>query len=1567
MSLSPTTGYNYKLVLEDGTILKGCHFGADQTSSGEVVFTTAMVGYPESLTDPSYLDQILVLTYPLVGNYGVPDDTSLDQDGLSRYFESSRIHARGLVVAEYIATDSHWQSSKSLGLWLKDQNIPGITGIDTRRLTLILREHGVMKGWMGPISQMSPWEGAGVGLIENSNSNSNSNSSVISRVSRRQIDYYGRGERHTDMMMSDKESSRKTILVVDLGIKQHMIRCLVKLDMIVKVVPWNYDFTTRNGGLVVDEGMDGGVSVGKEGDAVEWDGLFLSNGPGDPTHPECQLVVKRLREVLSWQRPRPIFAICLGHQLLALAAGGKTMKMKFGHRSMNQPCLDTRTGRCYITSQNHGYCVDAKSLPKEWRELFINVNDSTNEGLIHQKYPYFSVQFHPEARGGPPDTGFLFKMFREQIQEPQYQRVVVRKVHHSIGLPVYRRVLLLGSGGLSIGQAGEFDYSGSQAIKALKEEGLEVVLINPNIATVQTTQQPGWADRVEYAPLDAKSVEKVICETHPDGILGTFGGQSALSVVVELEHLGVLEREGVRVMGTPISTIEATEDRGIFAERMKEINQPVAQSEAVESVEDAVRVANKIGYPVMVRAAYTLGGQGSGFANCQSEVEALVKQCLVVTHQVLVERSMRGWKEIEYEVVRDRYDNCITVCNMENFDPLGVHTGDSIVVAPSQTLSNDDYYRLRQASIRIIRHLGVVGECNVQYAVDPHSDRYCVIEVNARLSRSSALASKATGYPLAYVAAKLALGEDLSALKNKVTETTTACYEPSLDYIVVKIPRWDLAKFPEVDRSIGSAMKSVGEVMAIGRTFTETIQKAARMVTENEWGLFRDVWKKDNTDPSPSESRLWSLVRWLYQRQKTPEECHRETRIDRWFISGLHDIVEHYRTLQQQGQLVDDYNLVANKNQRLFGELLYHSKKLGFNDWMIGRGLGMSENHVRQYRQKLGVTPRVHKIDTTGGEFPARTNYMYLSYQGGWDSEGRTEGGTEEGGKEREEEKRGTTEGVEEEKRGTTTEDGGVMVLGCGAYRIGSSVEFDWCAVRAVRTLQECGRQSIVVNYNPETVSTDYDISDRLYFEELTLERILDIYQLESASGVIVSVGGQIPNTLAKPLSENGVRVLGTSPDDIDRAEDRQKFSGLLDKIGIDQPQWAQLTDLESAKGFANRVGYPVLIRPSYVLSGAAMKVVYNDTQLGDYLGDWGNSGRSVVVSQFLKAKEIEMDGVADRGELINYAVSEHVENAGVHSGDATLVLPAQKLYLETVKKIKQATREIVSALNISGPFNIQFLSQDNDIKVIECNLRASRSFPFASKTIDVDFIGIATRIMLGCSYEPAVVKIYEMDRVGVKCPVFSFPRLPGADPVLGVEMASTGEVACFAENLQEAYLQALTASGFPIHGLLEERKDVLISIGNDADRFSVLDSIKALGREGRTGRIYATPGTHRFLVYHDCPVNLVEWDKISDLTLGLVINIPKHIGGEEGRRGEGEEEEGQGERRGEGEEEGGQGEERRGEGERQRGKRGVVRESSRGKWLRRYCIDSKIGLVTNVKLAKLLIRAVLEENISTR
>lgn len=1466
---------NLKLVLEDGSVWAGQGFGYQPSSedsgevSGEVVFTTAMVGYPESLTDPSYLDQMLVLTYPLVGNYGVPDVHETDEWGLSKWFESSRIHAKALIVAEYIPTESHWRSQKSLDTWLRDSRVPGISGIDTRALTLHIREKGVMRGVIVGIDTTSSLEGGGVGLEVSPPSG------VISRVSRSSVAVYG------------DSSLAQQILVVDLGIKQHMIRSLLRLGMRVKVVPWDYDF-------IRDQ---------------EWDGLFLSNGPGDPTHPECQIVVDRLRLLLAGSGAgepirKPVFAICLGHQLLALASGAKTVKMKFGHRSMNQPCLDTRTGRCYITSQNHGYCVDSATLPKDWRELFLNVNDSTNEGLIHLKYPYFSVQFHPEARGGPPDTGFLFDMFAEKIREPEYQRVVVRKVHHSVGRPVYHRVLLLGSGGLSIGQAGEFDYSGSQAIKALKEEGLEVILINPNIATVQTNREPGWADRVFYVPLQAEDVTKVIREVKPDGILGTFGGQSALGVVMELDRLGVLQRYNVRVMGTPISTIEATEDRGIFAERMKEIDQPVARSEAVESVEAAVRVAEEIGYPVMVRAAYTLGGQGSGFAECREDVERLVEQCLVVTHQVLVERSMRGWKEIEYEVVRDRYDNCVTVCNMENFDPLGVHTGDSIVVAPSQTLSNDDYYRLRQASLRIIRHLGVVGECNVQYALDPHSDRYCVIEVNARLSRSSALASKATGYPLAYVAAKLSLGEDLAALKNRVTTTTTACYEPSLDYVVVKIPRWDLSKFPSVDRSIGSAMKSVGEVMAIGRTFPETIQKAARMVTEDPKGLFRDAWKMSETENAdPSESRLLSIIRWLYQGSKTGEECIAETRIDRWFISSLVEIVEHYRMLEREGK---DFRECIRTGGRWDKSWMLRSKQLGFSDCMIARACGLGELEVRKLRIDNGIIPKVKQIDTTGGEFPAKTNYLYLSYQGyGGDDVAYNGHDVKSGGD-------------------------GVMVLGCGAYRIGSSVEFDWCAVRAVKTLQDCGKRSIVVNYNPETVSTDYDISDRLYFEELSLERILDIYSFEGAEGVIVSVGGQIPNNLAKPLAESGygVRVLGTSPDNIDRAEDRKKFSGLLDQIGVDQPSWDELTGLDSAKSFAHRVGYPVLIRPSYVLSGASMKVVYNDAQLEEYLqchgSDDGGAGVTVVISQFLKAKEIEMDGIADRGELVNYAVSEHVENAGVHSGDATLVLPAQKLYLETVKKIKLATRQIVKKLEISGPFNIQFLSQDNDIKVIECNLRASRSFPFASKTLEVDFIGLATRIMLGVDYEPVVLKVYEMDKVGVKCPVFSFPRLPGADPVLGVEMASTGEVACFAEDLRDAYTMALRASGFPMGDILTPGGKILVSIGHDIDRYSLLEPLGQLSRKG--WKLYATPGTYQFLTTH-CEwsgdwIRLIEWDEstIKGIDWSLVINIPKHIGGEGNTQ-------------------------------------------SRGKWLRRYCIDSTTGLLTNVKLARLLIRAMTEKN----
>ena len=1005
-----------------------------------------------------------------------------------------------------------------------------------------------------------------------------------------------------------------------------------------------------------------------------------------------------------------------------------------------------------------------------------------------------------------------------------------------------RKVLVLGSGALKIGEAGEFDYSGSQALKALKEEGVATVLVNPNIATIQTSE--GLADKTYLLPVNPDFVERVIQKEKPDGILMSFGGQTALNCGLALAKRGVLKDHGVEVLGTPIQTIEDTEDRELFVRRLGEIGVATPRSLAVGSVDEACRVAREIGYPLMVRIAFALGGLGSGRCGDEAELVRRVTQGLAHSHQVLVEEYLDGWKEVEYEVVRDCIDNCITVCNMENFDPLGIHTGESIVVAPSQTLTNEEYHRLREVSVRVIRHLKVVGECNIQFALDPDSGEYRVIEVNARLSRSSALASKATGYPLAYVAAKLALGYSLTDLMNAVTQTTTACFEPALDYIVVKIPRWDLKKFRNVSNQIGSAMKSVGEVMAIGRNFEESLQKALRMLEIGVDGLvatkvphFADI---DAALTTPAPERVFAIPEAL-RNGRSVDDVHRLTNIDPWFIQRIHDIVDVQRALE------------AYAGGPCPRGLLARAKRAGFSDGQVGHVLQVDEASVRALRRTYGIRPFVKQVDTLAAEYPARTNYLYTTYD--------------------------AQENDVEREPGQS-----VLLLGSGAYRIGSSVEFDWCCVNASQTVRALGYRSILVNYNPETVSTDYDVCDRLYFDDLSLETVLDIYQREGCEGVILSVGGQIPNSLALRLHENGVRVLGTSPIDIDRAEDRHKFSSLLDAIGVDQPPWIEVTSSAAAAAFAAQVGYPVLIRPSYVLSGAAMGVASSEPELGIFLQKAAEISprHPVVISKFLEnAKEIDVDAVAVKGEVVAMAVIEHVENAGVHSGDATLVLPPQRTHLETMRKVSRITGRIASSLHITGPFNVQYLSKGTDVKVIECNLRASRSFPFVSKIYKVNFLDMAVRGILGRPVSRPERSLLDLDYVGVKAPQFSFTRLQGADPTVGVEMASTGEVGCLGDDFEEAFLKALISVGFrfPIRA-------VLLSTGPLADKVAFLESARLL--HGRGTSFYATRGTAEFLGGYGLPSTVVYWpsekgspgamEVIERKAVDLVINIPKNF-----------------------------------------------------------------------------------------
>ena len=1017
-----------------------------------------------------------------------------------------------------------------------------------------------------------------------------------------------------------------------------------------------------------------------------------------------------------------------------------------------------------------------------------------------------------------------------------------------------KKVLLLGSGALKIGEAGEFDYSGSQALKALKEEGIETILINPNIATVQTSE--GVADKIYFLPVTPYFVEKVIAKERPDGVLLSFGGQTALNCGVALYKAGIFEKYDTRVLGTPVQAIMDTEDRELFVQKLDEINVKTIKSEAVENIEDARRAAKELGYPVIIRAAYALGGLGSGFCDNEEELNVLAEKAFSFSPQVLVEKSLKGWKEVEYEVVRDRFDNCITVCNMENFDPLGIHTGESIVIAPSQTLTNSEYHKLRELAIRIIRHIGIVGECNVQYAFDPESEDYRVIEVNARLSRSSALASKATGYPLAFVAAKLGLGYGLFDLKNSVTKTTSAFFEPALDYCVCKIPRWDLGKFHGVDRELGSSMKSVGEVMAIGRTFEEAIQKGLRMIGQGMHGFVENkelvIDDIDKALREPTDKRIFVISKAM-RAGYTVDQIHDLTKIDKWFLDKLQNIMQTSKELHEWGNNHTQLSQLPN-------ELLYKAKRQGFSDFQVARAIGYKGEmedaivDIRNHRKSVGIVPVVKQIDTLAAEYPAQTNYLYLTYSG-----------------------------VANDVH-YLGDHKSIVVLGSGAYRIGSSVEFDWCGVQALNTIRKEGYRSVMINYNPETVSTDYDMCDRLYFDELTFERVMDILDLENPHGVIVSTGGQIPNNLALRLDAQKVNILGTSAKSIDNAEDRDKFSAMLDRIGVDQPEWSALTSMEDINAFIKKVGFPVLVRPSYVLSGAAMNVCSNQEELERFLQLAANVSKKhpVVVSQFIEhAKEVEMDAVAQNGEIVAYAISEHIEFAGVHSGDATIQFPPQKLYVETVRRIKRISRQIAKELNISGPFNIQFLARENDIKVIECNLRASRSFPFVSKVLKINFIELATKVMLGLPVEKPEKNLFDLDYVGIKASQFSFNRLQKADPVLGVDMASTGEVGCIGDDTSCAVLKAMLSVGYRI-----PEKNILMSTGTLKQKVDLLQAARALKAKGYN--IFATGGSSKFLTENGVENTRVYWpseeghpqalEMLHKKEIDMVVNIPRDL-----------------------------------------------------------------------------------------
>lgn len=1405
---------------------------------------------------------------------------------LPKYFESEEIHVAGLVIATYAGeTYSHHLAKSSLGKWLKEQGVPAVYGVDTRALTKIIREEGSLLCRM-----LLSTDGDAVHSTSGTTNGINGTNGVGPRHWRddvHEVRWQDQNRNNLVAEVSIKEpklyspdpvtalfhpSGRPIrVVIVDVGMKFNQLRCFLRRGVEALVVPWNYDFPALAG--------------------KDYDGLFISNGPGDPAMMKETIV--HISQAMKEART-PIFGICLGHQLLARAAGASTLKMKFGNRGHNIPCTNLLSGKCYITSQNHGFAVDSMTLPGGWEELFVNANDGSNEGIRHISRPYFSVQFHPESTPGPHDTEFLFNVFIDTIMKSvQSVDALTRPVSFPGGAKDdnemahprvnVKKVLVLGSGGLSIGQAGEFDYSGSQAIKALKQEGIYTILINPNIATIQTSK--GLADKVYFLPVNAEFVRKVIKHEKPDAIYCTFGGQTALQVGIQLKD--EFDELGVKVLGTPIETIITTEDRELFARSMESIGEKCAKSASANNLDEAMRVVKDIGFPVIVRAAYALGGLGSGFANNEEELRSLCEKAFAASPQVLVERSMKGWKEIEYEVVRDAQDNCITVCNMENFDPLGIHTGDSIVVAPSQTLSDEDYNMLRTTAVNVIRHLGVVGECNIQYALNPFSKEYCIIEVNARLSRSSALASKATGYPLAFIAAKLGLGIPLNEIKNSVTKKTVACFEPSLDYVVVKIPRWDLKKFTRVSTQLGSSMKSVGEVMAIGRTFEEAIQKAIRSVDFHNLGFSENpnpLMSIDDELQTPSDQRMFAIANAMHAGYSV-EKIWEMTQIDKWFLyrlKGLSDFAKH----------MSEHNLSS-----ITPSIMRQAKQLGFSDRQLARYWNSNELAVRRLRVESAVQPVVKQIDTVAAEFPAYTNYLYLTYNGSESDIDFT--------------------------------DKGIMVLGSGVYRIGSSVEFDWCSVRAIRTLRQQGYKTVMVNYNPETVSTDYDEADRLYFENINLETVLDIYQLESASGVIISMGGQTPNNIALPLQRLNVNILGTSPEMIDSAENRFKFSRMLDRIKVDQPEWKELSSIEEAFSFCDRVKYPVLVRPSYVLSGAAMNTVYSKDDLASFLNQAVEVSREhpVVITKYIEnAKEIEMDAVAKNGVMVGHFISEHVENAGVHSGDATLVCPPQDLEPETIAKIEEATRKIGDALNITGPYNIQFIAKDNAIKVIECNVRASRSTPFVSKVMGLDLIELATKVIMDKPIEPYPKLNIPKDYVGVKAPQFSFSRLSGADPVLGVEMASTGEVACFGKDRWEAYLKATLSTGFKL-----PQKNILLSIGAFKDKMEMLPSVQRLDQLGFN--LFATAGTADFLEEHGIRVKFLEVlgseDKeqrseysltqhLANNMIDLYINLPS---ANKFRR--------------------------------------PANYMSKGYRTRRMAVDYQTPLITNVKIAKILIEAI--------
>lgn len=1398
------------LQLESGEIFQGQSFGfqPQEPVVGELVFSTGMVGYVESLTDPSFRGQILVMTYPLIGNYGVPGPKKNPEA-----FESNQIQVAGLIIAGDPQNFHHWKATQSLHQWLEASQVPGIYGIDTRALTILIRERGTIPAAITNPSSIQTTVPIDFTLPETRN--------LVAEVST-----------PTPFIIEPPQSNTqpntqevKTVMVIDCGLKNNQLRCLQKhaqFPVRLHIVPWDFDF------------MDPQY-------INSFDYLFISNGPGNPE--TCRPLINRLQKYLELesqkppdQKIRPIFGICLGHQILALATGAETYKLKYGNRGLNIPCRLMQTKCAIITSQNHGYAVDASTLANGWHPLFTNANDESNEGIYHDYLPFFSVQFHPEAKPGPEDSEFLFDLFYDYSINNLWKLIKLKPnpppsdLISSVKKP--RKVLILGSGGLSIGQSGEFDYSGSQAIKAYQEEGIKTVLINPNIATIQTS--PGFADKVYYLPVTPEYVLKVIKIERPDAITLSFGGQTALNCGVQLYHKKIFEKYNIQILGSPIKSVITTEDRELFKTHLTKIQQPFIESTSTYTIEEAIDTAESIKYPVLVRAAYALGGLGSGFANNREELIPLLKTAFANSDQVMIDKSLKGWKELEYEVVRDSYGNTICVCNMENIDPLGVHTGESIVIAPSQTLDDTDYQTLRTAAIETIQSLNIVGECNIQFALDPKSRQYYVIEVNARLSRSSALASKATGYPLAYMAAKLSLGYSLTDVKNSMTQKTCAMFEPSLDYVVVKVPRWDLRKFPEVNPELDSAMKSIGESMGIARSFEEAFQKALRMADEQIQGFEPqptvnhtklDIWKEIST-PTPQRQ---SVIAYLLQTEpqfSNIERIYQQSGIDRFFLLKMENIANLSRQLQIPNQ-------PPNQTQPLDKDLIQRAKALGFSDKQIAQHAKSTELTIRNLRQKYQLHPFVRQIDTVAAEFPCFTNYLYTTYSAS-------------------------------QQHDIPLDQPTTIILGSGVYKIGSSVEFDWCSVNAVRALRKRNHHTTMINCNPETVSTDFDEADSLYFDELTFERVMDIYQLQNKNqGILLSVGGQVANNMAMALYRQYVKIIGTSPEVIDMAENRFKFSRLLDRLNIKQPEWKELTSLNEALNFCQEAGYPCLIRPSYVLSGMAMTVCYSDDDVNAYLNNPEciqiNKEHPVVISKYITdAKEIEVDAVASNHQLKVISLAEHVENAGVHSGDSTIIIPVQDVTPTTQKKIKQAVKKLVENLEINGPFNMQFMVKDEEIQVIECNLRVSRTFPFVSKSRNINLIEIAIDSILDPHIQPhqPLQPPPQKNRIGVKAPKFSFSRLKGADFKLGVEMVSTGEVACYGSTKYEAYLKAITATEIT---LPPKNGGILIALGTYNFKQEFVQSAKLLETMGY--QLYGTRGTTDFLISQNIRVTEIDFD----------------------------------------------------------------------------------------------------------